>query len=90
MSKKVKDQLYCKMSALKARVKRKREQMWQSQSMNNTSARFTRLAQIIGDELECGCREQVMAFLANKKSRKAGKQSQCTRQGTKILKKDFL
>ena len=39
--------LYSKMSALKSRVKRKREAMWQKQSLSDFNTKFDSLAKII-------------------------------------------
>ena len=59
--------LYCKMSALKARVKRRREAMWQSQTQSNFNTQFNKLANIIADCLEMAERDTVVNGLQAKK-----------------------
>ena len=67
-SSKRKSKLYAKMSALKSRVKRKQEQMFQRQSVNEFNNRFKKLAKIIADELTCSCRDNTeMSLMMNKK-----------------------
>ena len=51
------------MSALKSRVKRKQEQMFQRQSVNEFNHRFKKLAKLITDELNCTCRDNIMSNL---------------------------
>ena len=56
--------LYSKMSALKSRVKRKREAMWQKQSLNDFNTKFMKLATIIFEEIDNNCRDEIMMGLA--------------------------
>lgn len=86
-----KRKLYCKMSALKARVKRRREQMWQRNTQTYFCNQFEKLTSIISDCLDCSCRDQVLkGILGGVKKRKAQclDKIQC-KATTKITKKDF-
>ena len=70
MSEKDRQKLYCKMSALKSRVKRKREQMWQKQSADDFNSKFERLCEIVAEELNCTCRDTLINCISSAPSKR--------------------
>ena len=81
--------LYSKMSALKSRVKRKREAMWQKQSLSDFNTKFDSLAKIIFEEIDINCRDEIMLGLAQKKAR-VRRAADPHVDGTKVTKTDFI
>ena len=81
--------LYSKMSALKSRVKRKREAMWQKQSLSDFNTKFDSLAKIIFEEIDFNCRDEIMLGLAQKKAR-VRRAADPHVDGTKVTKTDFI
>ena len=81
--------LYSKMSALKSRVKRKREAMWQKQSLSDFNSKFVKLATIIFEEIDINCRDDIMLGLIQKKAR-VRRAADPHVDGTKVTKTDFV
>ena len=81
------------MSALKSRVKRKQEQMFQRQSVNEFNNRFKKLAKIIADELTCSCRDKITNLSSDTKDQAGSSAAPTSGQhteSTKIGKSDLL
>ena len=62
--------LYQKLHALKTRVKKKQQVMWEMNSGKNSKA--DRLAELIFDELDCASRDQMWALMSGKAVKKGG------------------
>ena len=93
--------LYSKMSALQARVKRRREQIWQANTQKNFDTQFNKLVHIIADCLDYADREVICQAMVNKRKKvvqekiqRSGSQQQVTKKQLvdefqKFIKKDM-